>query len=405
MDCLYVSHTGMTEPLGRSQVLGYVLGLARRGFSMEILSHEPAGTSAEDLARTRELIEAAGVRWLPQVRSASHRLTTKIWESTRAVLVGLAEALRRRPGIVHARSYLPAAVADVVASVAPGAKMLFDCRGMLGDEYVDGGHWTKDRLEYRLLKRYERRAFSRAEGIVVLTEALRRWMRAERVVPDATPIAVVPCCVETERFGADRAARARARAELGLGEGPVLVYSGSLGSWYQEREMARLAGRLRARRPDLVWLVFTRGDATSLRDAARSAGVTNVVVRGASPADMPRLLPAGDIGVSFIRPCFSKMGSSPTKVAEYLAAGMTAVVNAGIGDQGDLASDADACVVATSYDDGELDRVADRALELALRQHDERVAASRRVVRERFSLTELGIPRYEAMYRHLLGTT
>ena len=29
MDCLYVSHTGMTEPLGRAQVLPYVLGLAR----------------------------------------------------------------------------------------------------------------------------------------------------------------------------------------------------------------------------------------------------------------------------------------------------------------------------------------------------------------------------------------
>ena len=40
MRVLYLSHTGLTEPLGRSQVLPYVLGLARRGWDFTILSFE-----------------------------------------------------------------------------------------------------------------------------------------------------------------------------------------------------------------------------------------------------------------------------------------------------------------------------------------------------------------------------
>lgn len=404
MDCLYISHTGMTEPLGRSQVLPYLLGLARRGFEIEILSHEPAGTPAVDLDRTRALIESAGINWLPQVRSPSHHLGTKLWESGRAALLGLAEGARRRPRIVHARSYLPAAVADLVATLTPRAKMLFDCRGMLGEEYVDAGHWTPDRVEYRLVKAFERRAFRRAEGLVVLTEALRTWMRRALVVPETTPITVVPCCVESERFSPDQEARREARRELGLGNRLTLVYSGSLGSWYQEEEMARFAKHLRRLEPELAWLVLTRSDTTSLVAASRRHGLDDLIIRSVPPADMPRVLPAGDLALSFIRPCFSKLGSSPTKVAEYLAAGMPVVVNAGIGDQAELSVEDDACLVARSYDDDELRALAARAVLLARTEHSARSAATRRVVQARFSLTELGIPRYEALYNRLLST-
>ncbi len=117
MDCLYVSHTGMTEPLGRSQVLPYLFGLAACGHEIQILSHEPAGTTKDAIDATRSLIERNGVRWLPRARSSSHALATKAWESGSAALRGLLEALRHRPRIIHARSYLPAAVADAIATL------------------------------------------------------------------------------------------------------------------------------------------------------------------------------------------------------------------------------------------------------------------------------------------------
>jgi glycosyltransferase involved in cell wall biosynthesis len=402
MDCLYVSHTGMTEPLGRSQVLPYLFGLARHGFEIEVLSHEPVGTPRSAIERTRALVGEHGIGWIPLVRSSSHALGVKVLESGRALMRGLLEAIRRRPKIVHARSYVPAAVADAIATLSPRTKMLFDCRGMLGDEYVDAGWWTEDRLEYKLLKRFERRAFRRAEAIVVLTEALKRWLRTKEAVPTQTPIQVVPCCVDTNRFVADPVVREQARSALGLGDRFTLVYSGSLGSWYLEREMARFASRLRRLRADLVWVALTHSDPAGLRRAAREEGIEDLVVRKATPEDMPRLLPAGDAGISFIRPCFSKMGSSPTKVAEYLAAGMPVVVNSGVGDQADLAAEKDACVVVNSHESPDLDAAARAALELGSRPYEARAAAARGVARDRFGIVEVGVPRYEALYRALL---
>jgi glycosyltransferase involved in cell wall biosynthesis len=43
-------------------------------------------------------------------------------------------------------------------------------------------------------------------------------------------------------------------------------------------------------------------------------------------------LSGADAAVSFIKNCYSKQASSPTKNAEYLACGLPIIANAGIGD-------------------------------------------------------------------------
>ncbi len=405
IDSLFVTHNGLTEPLGPSQIMPYVIGLARSGFRMEILSFEPAGADPAALRRVADELASEKVGWRPFTRSASHHLGRKVLEAGSAAATALARAVAGRARIVHARSHLPAAVADVVTTVIPGAKLLFDLRGMLGDEYVDAGHWTKDRLEYRLLKLEERRLFARSSAVVVLTNALQRWLREARALPEQTPIQVIPCCVNTERFRPDAEVRASARSELGLGGGLVVAYSGSLGSWYLHEEMARFVAHLRQRSPDLTWLVLSPSDPTALYEAADRFGFPRdrIVVRKVPPHRMPELLPAADLGLSFIKPCFSKIGSSPTKVAEYLQAGLVAVVNADIGDQRDLAVEVDACVVLPGFAEEELSVGAEAAVRAADRPYGVRSATTAAAARRHFALNEIAIPRYVRVYERLLS--
>ena len=158
MRVLYVSQNGMLEGLGQSQVLGYLRALARRGIEFDLVSYELATATDIAIDDLRASLAGTGIHWMPLRRRRDPRLSVKVAESAKGVAVALARALSRRPRIVHGRSYLPTAVSDMVASLVPGAKLLFDCRGMIGDEYVDAGYWTEDRLEYRLVKRYEARA-------------------------------------------------------------------------------------------------------------------------------------------------------------------------------------------------------------------------------------------------------
>jgi glycosyltransferase involved in cell wall biosynthesis len=375
-------------------------GLAARGVGVDILSFEPAGTDPTSIAGLAERLATQGIGWRPLVRSPSHGTGRKAWEIAQAFSSGLALALKRRPDIVHARSYLPAAAADAIVRVAPGARLLFDLRGMLGDEYVDGGNWRRNSLRYRVLKRYERRLFRSADGIVVLTHALHRYVRRETEVPEATPVQVIPCCVDTDRFRLDPGARARTRAALGLEGRTVAVYSGTLGSWYMAKEMAAFVAALRRRRTDLAWLVLTHVDPSELTGLARAEGIgpDDLIVRRAPPAEMPLLLAAGDIGLSFIRPCFSKMGSSPTKVAEYLASGLLAVMNDGVGDTGELAVKEGCVVLPAALDGDAIELAAARVSVLLEEPYVQRAETARRTALALFSLTGVGVPRYEELY-------
>lgn len=403
MRALYISHNGMLEGLGRSQVLGYLRGLARRGVEFDLVSYELPSASDEEVAALKRQLAGEGIRYLPLRRTMRAPLFVKVGESARGVGKALVSAFERRPDIVHGRSYLPTAVADLVTTLVPRAKLVFDCRGMLGDEYVDSGYWTPDRLEYRLLKRYEARAFGRADGVVVLTNALRRWIDERGWFGRRTHVEAIPCCVDMNAFGFVADARVEVRRELHWeGDAKVLVYAGSLGSWYREDELARFAGIVRRRSASPVrFLLLTAAKPDELvamlhREGFEADSVATMRVR---PEDMPKYLSAADIGLSFIKSCFSKKGSSPTKVAEYLACGLPVVLNGDIGDQADLRSERDACVVLDSYANDELMSAADRALSLASAPLEDRVRRCRRTADEHFGLERVGVARYERLYR------
>jgi glycosyltransferase involved in cell wall biosynthesis len=400
MNTLYLSHNGMTEPLGFTQVVPYLKGLVAAGYSVHLVAFEPASATAEGLAQTARELAEAGIAYTWLRRSASHSLGVKVWESAEAAAVLFRLSLRLRPRVIHARSYLPGAVCLALSKTVPRLRFVFDCRGLAGDEYVDGGHWSKDSLRYRLLKSAERRLFGQADAVVTLTERLKRWLVDEvRLVRPDKPVVVIPCCVDLERYRIDEAARVEVRAELGAGDRFVLGYAGNLGSWYCEEEMVRLFAHIRRRRPAL-FVVFSQARADRLIETARSEGVPEreIRVQGVDPRHMPRMLSGVDAAISFARPWFSKIASSPVKVAEYLAVGVPVIMNRGIGDGDEIIDGTRAAFDAGSLADSDLERVANALCDrdfMSLRP------AARAAAARWFSLAGVGVPRYRELYSRL----
>jgi hypothetical protein len=91
-------------------------------------------------------------------------------------------------------------------------------------------------------------------------------------------------------------------------------------------------------------------------------------------------------------------------VAEYLATGLTVVLNGDIGDQADLAAEPGASVVMNSWSDEELRCAAATVLPLATRPYPDRAAITAKVAQARFSLAGVGVPRYLGLYRALSGS-
>jgi glycosyltransferase involved in cell wall biosynthesis len=398
---LYISHTGMTEPLGQSQVVPYVSGLTRAGWQMEVIAFEPDVAWPSAVARTTEQLRGLGIGYHPARRSPSHALGVKFKEAGEMLVRLLTRTLYRRPDVIHARSYLPAAAAASVAALFPEVRFLFDVRGFVGEEHLDVGDWTPDSLEYRLVKAAERDLMRRAAGVVVLTEKHRRWLRDQPdLVPARTPIEVIPCCVDLERFRRDEVQRAAVRQSMNAGDRLVVVYSGTLGSWYRAEDMARLFASIRRRRPAL-FAVYTQSDARPMRRHLEDLGVpaADVHVRSVSPADMPGVLSAGDAAVSFVTPSFSKLASSPTKVAEYLSMGMPVVMNRGVGDSDALIDREAAVVDAGELGPEDIDRAAARLLEMI---NPQTALAARRAAEQGFALQAVGIHGYCRIYDRMV---
>jgi len=123
----------------------------------------------------------------------------------------------------------------------------------------------------------------------------------------------------------------------------------------------------------------------------------------AAPADIPRYLRQARLGVSFRKATFSQIAASPTKVPEYLAAGLPVVCNAGIGDMDELITREQVGVVVSGFSPETLAAAAAQAV--SLYGDPDLRARCARVARQYFDLHSVGGAGYRNVYRQLLRAT
>lgn len=403
---LYVSYNSLIEPLGPTQIVPYVLALAD-SFDLTVLSFDkPVRTPEEDgreSAATSNLLAARGVAWLRLRYHRSPSVPATLFDIACGVLRVLREHRRRPFHLLHARGYVPAAIACAVKACT-GVPFLFDIRGLQAEEYVDAGLWAQGSVPFHLTKRVEQWILREADGINTLTEAVRPilcsfpGLRRRPVLP---PWTVIPTCVDLSHFRFDAAARHRIRASLGVDRRPVLVYSGSVGTWYQLDEMLDFYIAARTCWPGLFFLALVNRspDAVVRALEARSVLPQDYTVMWARHEEVPAYLSAADAAVAFIRPSLSKQSSSPTKYAEYLSCGLPFAATAGVGDVDALLSGSNAGVLVSAHSYEAYCAAASRLRELAERV--DRVGCRALAERE-FSVVSRAFPAYRDLYVRIL---
>ena len=401
MRVLYLSYDGMTDPLGRSQVLPYLVGLSARGHAITLVSFEKPERPAAEAETVRSICERAGIEWRPLRYHKRPPILSSLFD-VRA-MKRLATSLNRRErfDLVHCRSYMAAIVGHHLKKRF-GVPFLFDMRGFWADERIERGFWPAGnplfRAAYRHFKRLEKGFFHDSDAVVSLTQNAR--VEVESWPPESRPqgsVNVIPCCVDLDLFDPDGASlRTGTRGRLGLGASTrVLVYVGSIGGAYLVDEMFALFRAFRDRHPGAKFLFVSRHGRTEIGAAARRNGVEadDIIMVGGSRDEVPALIAAADLGVCFITRSYAAIASCPTKFGEMLAMGVPVIANAGIGDIAEIITDTGAGAVVDEFDE--------RTLAAAIRQVEEAKAASEQVraAAVRWFALEDGIDRYDAVYR------
>ena len=399
---LYVCYFGVREPLVHAQVLPYLRELAGSGVRVSLLTFEPdlkRQWNAESIAEWKERLRRQGIQWHLLGYHRSPTLPAKLYDIVAGAWRAAAIGRREQIDIFHGRSHVGTTIAMLASRLHRG-RTIFDMRGFLAEEYVESGRWRPGGYLPRLAKRAERWLCRSADGFVMLTVRARETLFDEASLR-GRPLEVIPCCVDLSRFTASSLDRGRVRDELGVADRVVCVYAGTIGGAYVTADTAAFLAAARAVDPRVFALVLTPFDPASIGAEFDRCGLSAGDYRllHCRPEDVPRYLAAADIGLALARQGFARRATSPTKVAEYLAAGLPVIAASGIGDLDARLEQAGIGVLVPRFDRAAF--TAAFAAMASLRQDPDLGERCRREARSQYDLHTVGGFKYRRLYAAL----
>lgn len=391
---LYLSYDGLAEPLGQAQILEYLLHLAK-AHEITLVTFEKAGSDPSATARVGELARTSGIRWVRLRYHKRFKLMAALFDSLIGFVVCAWHILIQKIDIVHARGYVPGAMASLLKTVL-GVKFLFDMRGFWPDQRADCGAWDRKGLPYRLAKRAEKTLLLSADAVVSLTSAAVHDMKSFPYLNGRQPpFAVIPTCVNLSSFRPAEPHEDR--------DGASRFTVGCVGNvtlWYRFDDMLKAFRAIQTLRPEARLLFVNRDDHQFIREAMKSAGIdpSSATIVAARYEDVPARMRDVDMALFFLKEFASMSAVCPTRLGEVLACGIPVLTNTGFGDAREIVESQGAGVIVDDFDDAALRRAAGKIL--ALHADPATRARCRRAAESHFSL-EKGVSSYDRLYREL----
>lgn len=404
LNVLYLTYDGLTDPLGQSQVLPYLEGLTKHGYSFTVLSFEKSEKLAKEGALIRQITEKANINWVPLSFTSKPPVLSKMYDRYRMWKTALALHKKNQFQLVHCRSYVSAEV-GLRLKKKFGVKMLFDMRGFWADEKIDNGQWDVSKPLYKAIynhyKQKEKEFLLEANGIVSLTQAAKDYL-LQKLEYRHLSIEVIPCCADLDHFDYSKVnddKKAALRLQLNIpATAKVITYVGSFGGWYMSKEMFSFVKQVQDQHPDYYFLFLTKDDKERVLQEAGAARLDTNRLRVCyvPRPEMPAYIALSDCSLFFIRNTFSKTASSPTKHAELMGMGVPVICNT-IGDTGHVISSTQTGLLVDQFDEATLQSAVNEMQRVE--QIDK--AYIRQCAMGLFDL-QTGVQKYLALYKNII---
>jgi glycosyltransferase involved in cell wall biosynthesis len=392
---IYLTRNGLLEPLGQSQIFPYLKVLATR-VSITLISFEKPADWSDCYFRTsvEQQCQQVGIRWIP----LRFRAQPRPWAPALAIpqlgLVALWQWRRRhKPGLLHARSYVPAAIALLLHRLT-GVPFIFDMRALWPEELITAGHLRRGSWLHRILLWLERRCLMEASGVVSLTYAAVSHLQA--MYPrelDGQRVVVIPTCADLQRF---QPAPSSAHEPLLIG-----CIGTILSGWFLVDWLRAFFDAVDRAEPTARFDLISRDEPSAILKALNPSPAwrDRLEIKSATPSQMPAIVQRHMVSVMFFTGGLSKLGSSPTRMSEVLGCGRPVVANAGVGDVEQVISRHRVGVLARGSNAVEMDACVGELLSLL---KDSQLAHRCRRTAEEFFSLEAGTAAYSKLYSKLL---
>ncbi|GAI24172.1 unnamed protein product, partial [marine sediment metagenome] len=243
----YISYDGMTEPLGQSQVIPYLIHLSEKGHNFVLLSAEKRASYYKYKNKIAGILKNNNINWVPVFYTKNPPVLSTIWDIIKLYHQTKKLHKKHKFNIIHCRSYISALI-GLNLKKKYGVKFIFDMRGFFPDERVEANIWELNnfifRRVYRYFKKKEKQFFKKSDFIISLTNAGKKAIQDEIMINEYdfnTQIEIIPCCTDMKHFSKDNISDKlvkKFKKELNIKENDfILCYLGSIGTWYLLEEM------------------------------------------------------------------------------------------------------------------------------------------------------------------------
>jgi len=327
---LYISILGMSEPLGKSQVLEYLVDLKKEHY-ISLYSFEK-DLNKETIDKLSNKMQKEEISWYYQKYSNKYGIFSTLQQILSSYQELKSIIKSKDIQIIHARSLIPVVIA-LILKRKYGVKVIYDIRGFQIDEKAEVGRLKKGSILYKFLKGIEHYAYKKSDSIVTLTYASIPYISQ---FAHKDKITVIPTCANKELFKRmPENERKVFKEALSYKESDkILLHAGAVSNWYDFNNELKIVSQLMKNDQSLHYLILNKSEHDFIAKKVEEFQIdkNRLKVLEVDFYDMYKYLNIADASIFIIKATFSKTASAPTKFAENLACGLYSITNNGIGD-------------------------------------------------------------------------
>ena len=320
---LYLTRNGLMEPLGRSQVLPYLVKLSTT-YKIIVISSE----KKEDLKnplyknRIRKLCIQNKIVWsYSRFSTGGFSIPYQLIHS---LIKGLYFSFKFNVDIIHCRSYLSNFI-GLLLKFFTFKPVIFDMRALWPEEILLKLPNGRKSLVYKSLKYLEKLNIKQSEAIVSLTDAAKFYL-IDSYNLKSSIIYTIPTCVDTFRFKYSPIPKNKIKTFSCIGT--------ILSDWFLLNWLENFFQCIEDFDKDAKFEIITRDNKEILLSKLKiKTRLTNKIsISSASSDKMPTIISTHTASSMFFKSGISKLGSSPTRFGEILSIGRPIICNSGVGD-------------------------------------------------------------------------
>ena len=314
--CLYISYDGLLDPLGQSQILPYIESLNNNGYRFIIMSYEKIKGNKVKIKKLKRELNEKNIIWkyFPFRKGKLHFF----YRMFMGVFYINFIHFKKKIDLVHLRGGYPGLIYFISFC---RNKYLYDLRAFWG-QWSDGGRTKENSFTYKLLLMLERKLINHALGIVVLDKSGKDYI--QKNFNYMKPLTIIPTSTNIKKY--------KLNIEKNKSSIKFVYLGGAEYPPYKIIDALKIVKELMHKGLNCEIDFINKNDHVIIKNIIENEKFNDIKysIIALNHKEVVERLPLYDIGLIFLEKGKWIRMSSPTKIGEYLAAGLIVFGNKNI---------------------------------------------------------------------------